>query len=249
MTSFLELAAGELGVPYLYGGDSPAGFDCSGLVQWAADQIGISLPRGATDQWHTVAHVTDPGPGDLVFFNTGDGYEAGHVGICADAGCATMIDAPHTGALVRTEPVSGFAQVIGYGRLPAAATLTSAASDIGGAASDIGGSVLGGLGDVGGALGSAASDVLGPIIDALGSLPGEILKVFLGGHTLGELALRFVEVIGGALVFAAGAVTLLVVIGNGGEPARAHAGVRRAGRSVARPVRATARLVPRSEAA
>ena len=62
------------GVPYVYGGASPSGFDCSGLVYWAAGQLGISLPRDTYEMLagspHLIA-VSSPQPGDLAFFGTG----------------------------------------------------------------------------------------------------------------------------------------------------------------------------------
>ncbi len=71
-----------LGVPYVFGGTSPSGFDCSGYVRYVFAQAGISLPRTADAQYEVgYAVSTDElQPGDLVFFST---YEAGpsHVGI------------------------------------------------------------------------------------------------------------------------------------------------------------------------
>lgn len=64
------------GVPYVYGGDTPSGFDCSGLIYWAAQQLGISgMPRdtyGMLAAAGTVLEqVSDPQPGDLAFFGSG----------------------------------------------------------------------------------------------------------------------------------------------------------------------------------
>jgi hypothetical protein len=227
-STFLSLVAGEIGVPYVYGGDSPSGFDCSGLVQWAAGKMGIDLPRGATDQMHALPHVTDPKAGDLVFFNTGDGWEAGHVGICAVDGCAEMVDAPHTGALVRRENVAGFGQIVAYGRLPKGAGQRDVNSD----AADSGvGLSLPGVGDVTGLV----TDPLELVGEALAALPATFLKVLFGDHTIQELALRLVEIVGGGLILAAGAVSFVIVIAEGGgEPARAARGVRRSTRVIER---------------
>ena len=72
-----------IGVPYVWGGSSPSGFDCSGLVQYAFKAHGINLPRTSKQQWTvgTVISKSELKPGDLVFFaNT---YTSGisHVGI------------------------------------------------------------------------------------------------------------------------------------------------------------------------
>lgn len=70
----------QLGAPYLWGGTSPAGFDCSGFVQWAFARIGVALPRTSFAQFGAGRAVSAPAPGDLVFFQT---YASGasHVGV------------------------------------------------------------------------------------------------------------------------------------------------------------------------
>ncbi|MFN2627906.1 MAG: NlpC/P60 family protein [Gaiellaceae bacterium] len=89
------IAARYLGVPYRWGGSSPAGFDCSGLVSYVYAQLGISLPHYTVAQWNATSPVApgDLQPGDLVFF---DGL--GHVGIYIGGG--QFIHAPHTGDVV-----------------------------------------------------------------------------------------------------------------------------------------------------
>jgi len=97
----LSFAAAHLGTPYLWGGTGVGGFDCSGLVQAAYRHAGIELPRVAQDQFDAgppVATGQALTPGDLVFFGSGPGGVE-HVGLYVGAG--EMIDAPHTGALVR----------------------------------------------------------------------------------------------------------------------------------------------------
>jgi len=71
-----------LGVPYVFGGTSPYGFDCSGYVQYVFAQAGISLPRTADVQYECgyAVSTSELIPGDLVFFSTYD-YGASHVGI------------------------------------------------------------------------------------------------------------------------------------------------------------------------
>lgn len=81
----LERAFQLLGVPYLWGGRTPAGIDCSALVQLLLAEQGIALPRDARDQ-HRVARSLEPGeterPGDLAFFRR-PGEPVSHVGLCA----------------------------------------------------------------------------------------------------------------------------------------------------------------------
>jgi cell wall-associated NlpC family hydrolase len=100
----VRVAMTQLGVPYLWGGEIPyLAFDCSGLVQWTYRTLGITLPRTSQEQWATLRHLpagATPAPGDLVFFGPADGPT--HVGIYVGNGM--MIDAPHTGAVVRVEP-------------------------------------------------------------------------------------------------------------------------------------------------
>ena len=99
------IAQKYLGVPYVWGGASPSGFDCSGLVMYCYAQIGISLPHGATMQ-QQMSHpvpLDSLQPGDLVFF--GSASYSYHVGIYVGGG--QMIEAPHTGAVVSYGSVSG----------------------------------------------------------------------------------------------------------------------------------------------
>lgn len=69
-----------IGTPYVYGGESPSGFDCSGFVQYVYSENGISVPRTAAHQWKFGSFDSTPIPGDLVFFNT-TGSGPSHVGI------------------------------------------------------------------------------------------------------------------------------------------------------------------------
>jgi cell wall-associated NlpC family hydrolase len=99
----LQFAAAQLGVPYRWGGTGPGGFDCSGLVQAAYRAAGIDLPRVAQAQFDAGPQVASVGaaePGDLVFFGASTST-IDHVGIYVGGG--QMIDAPHTGAVVRIE--------------------------------------------------------------------------------------------------------------------------------------------------
>jgi peptidoglycan DL-endopeptidase CwlO len=97
------LARRYLGVPYRWGGESPSGFDCSGLVQYVYRRIGVSVPRVTYGQWSAGRHVAHSAlrVGDLVFF-----YGHSHVGIYLGGGL--FIHAPHTGAVVQIESLSGW---------------------------------------------------------------------------------------------------------------------------------------------
>jgi peptidoglycan DL-endopeptidase CwlO len=90
----LGIAASLAGIYYVYGGTTPAGFDCSGFTQYVFAKVGISLPRTSEAQQAAATPVSNPQPGDLVFF----GSPAGHVGIYAGNGM--MWDSPHSGTTV-----------------------------------------------------------------------------------------------------------------------------------------------------
>jgi cell wall-associated NlpC family hydrolase len=98
----VQLARRQLGVPYLWGGSSPAGFDCSGLVSWIYGRLGISLPHNAAAMYgvgRPVA-VSAMRPGDLVFFSG-----LGHVGLYIGHG--RIIHAPQSGRNVEIEALDG----------------------------------------------------------------------------------------------------------------------------------------------
>lgn len=96
----------QLGHPYQWGATGPDAFDCSGLVLRAWQAAGVDLPRVAADQYRVTGHlpVAEAGPGDLVFFSPdpADPASIEHVGIVIGPGM--MVDAPHTGAVVRVTP-------------------------------------------------------------------------------------------------------------------------------------------------
>jgi cell wall-associated NlpC family hydrolase len=110
----VAIAMNYLGVPYTWGGAVPAtGFDCSGLVRFVYAQLGINLVHYAASQFAAFPKLSPAQlqPGDLVFFEPKmDG--PGHVGLYI--GHDQMIEAPHTGAVVRITSVSGAAAQLGF---------------------------------------------------------------------------------------------------------------------------------------
>jgi len=92
-----------LGVPYVWGGASPSGFDCSGLIMYAYAQIGVSLPHSTYALWGMGVPVSRDqlAPGDIVFFSG-----LGHAGIYAGGG--SFVHAPHTGDVVKVSSMSGW---------------------------------------------------------------------------------------------------------------------------------------------
>jgi cell wall-associated NlpC family hydrolase len=106
-------AESQIGVPYQWGGESPgAGFDCSGLTQWAWGVAGVGLPRTAAAQYGSVAHIPLSAlePGDLVFWGFGG---VDHVGMYVGGGA--VVHAPSTGETVRIQGIWGDG-LIGAGR-------------------------------------------------------------------------------------------------------------------------------------
>jgi peptidoglycan DL-endopeptidase CwlO len=99
----VRIAMQYLGIPYVYGGSSPSGFDCSGFVMYVYAKVGVSLPHNAAAQYGygTPVDRSQLQPGDLVFFNG-----LGHNGIYIGGG--SFIHSPHTGDVVKISSISGW---------------------------------------------------------------------------------------------------------------------------------------------
>jgi cell wall-associated NlpC family hydrolase len=108
----VQAAVSQLGVPYVFGGEQAGvGFDCSGLVQWAWAQAGVSIPRTTETEWPALTHVSLNAlePGDLLFYyNLDNDNQVDHVVMYTGSGpygTDTVIQAPFTGSTVSYSPI------------------------------------------------------------------------------------------------------------------------------------------------
>ena len=110
-----------VGDPYVYGGESPSGFDCSGLVQYVLGQVGVSgVPRTSEEQyaWATKIQKNQLQPGDLVFAQfPGDNASPGHVGVYTGNGQVLSAEDPALGVGYASLSSWG-GNIVGYGRVP-----------------------------------------------------------------------------------------------------------------------------------
>jgi cell wall-associated NlpC family hydrolase len=109
------VASQFIGTPYVWGGTTPHGFDCSGFVQYVYHQLGVDLPRTSGQQATVgtpVSSLANAQPGDLLFFAGSDGTASspGHVGIYVGNG--QMIDAPYTGTTVQVQSLASAGPVV-----------------------------------------------------------------------------------------------------------------------------------------
>lgn len=109
LEQMIAAAESQLGVPYVWGGDSPGGgFDCSGLVQWAFNETDVSVPRVAADQWAAGGEqieLADAQRGDLLFWRS-DPTAPGHIShVAIYLGEDTMLEAPRSGSVVKYSDV------------------------------------------------------------------------------------------------------------------------------------------------
>ncbi|MER6396900.1 C40 family peptidase [Kitasatospora sp. NPDC001603] len=115
--SAIDYALAQLGKPYVWGGDGPSGFDCSGLVQQAYRRSGISLPRVADDQYAATTPITagQLHRGDLLFWSdSGRASGIHHVGIYLGGG--KFVEAPRPGKTVRVSTLSSGFYPTHFGR-------------------------------------------------------------------------------------------------------------------------------------
>ena len=110
-TAVVSIASSYAGTPYVYGGTTPRGFDCSGFVQYVFSRVGISLPRTAQAQYGATQHIAKANkqPGDLIFML--ESGNIGHVGIYA--GNNSWWVSPHTGTVVKHQVLYSASYVVG----------------------------------------------------------------------------------------------------------------------------------------
>ncbi|WP_046870659.1 phage tail tape measure protein [Pediococcus damnosus] len=100
---------------YVWGAEGPSTFDCSGLVEYTLKKLGISFPRTSGEQYKASKHVSNPKPGDLVFFGPG-GSE--HVGVYTGNGEFYSAENEHSGMGISKVHGGGYGTFAGYGRVP-----------------------------------------------------------------------------------------------------------------------------------
>ena len=107
-SDIVSIAMSLTGIPYVYGGSTPAGFDCSGFTQYVYARAGISIPRtsGAQGAAGTFVSASEARPGDLVW------HAYGHVGIYAGNGM--VIEATTPGSVTKIQPLWGNYSFVRY---------------------------------------------------------------------------------------------------------------------------------------
>lgn len=103
LADLVKIGEKYVGIPYVYGGTTPKGFDCSGLLQYMFREVGITIPRTSEEQAKAGIPITraELSPGDLIFSNWRDGPNS-HVAMYVGGG--KLLEAPRTGLNVRIVP-------------------------------------------------------------------------------------------------------------------------------------------------
>jgi cell wall-associated NlpC family hydrolase len=117
LTTFLTAAQSRVGMPYVWGGDGPRQFDCSGLVQWSLAQAGVVMPRVAADQARTgpLLPLGELRPGDLLFYHTDPTAPSYISHVAIYLGNGLMLQAPEPGMdveIVAADFGAGFAGAV-----------------------------------------------------------------------------------------------------------------------------------------
>ncbi|MCG0855653.1 peptidase M23 [Lactiplantibacillus plantarum] len=107
---------------YVYGAEGPNAFDCSGLVEYTLKKLGISFPRTSGEQYKASKYVSEPKPGDLVFFGPGG---SDHVGVYTGNGEFYSAENEHDGMGISKVHGGGYGSFAGYGRVPGLSDSTS----------------------------------------------------------------------------------------------------------------------------
>lgn len=190
IAAVIGLTKQQLGKRYVFGTAGPGTFDCSGLTQYVYKPQGINLPHHAADQ-AKLGKPVSPGdiqPGDLVFSNWGDGPNS-HVGIAVSKN--QIIDAPHTGAVVRYDNLSDgyMSHVTAIRRMGPGG---SGLGDLGDAVDKATGAIADATGL--GAISEAIKGVGAPLL-SVGKLSDQLFKVFMPSNFI-----RLVSGIAGAIL-------------------------------------------------
>lgn len=114
----LEFLKQFIGTKYVWGGQAPGGFDCSGLMWYGYQHAGVKIPRGSNDQLAALRSINigQAQLGDLVFFDSDSNGRSDHVGMYAGNGMVLVADNPSVP--VHLVPVSSEARITGVGRPP-----------------------------------------------------------------------------------------------------------------------------------
>jgi cell wall-associated NlpC family hydrolase len=113
----VQAVLAQVGKPYAWAGAGPNDFDCSGLVMYAWEKAGVQLAHYSVSQYQETTRISQSQlqPGDLVFYDTGDGAQPGHVTMYIGNGQIVTADSPGTN--IRVENLDWDGTPIGYGRV------------------------------------------------------------------------------------------------------------------------------------